>query len=235
MNAIRAGPPTEKDLAQRRFAAAVAHELRTPLAGLRAEIEEARLHPGETDLPRLLDAVLRGVARLEAITADLFVLTQVADGGHVRRRPIDLSALARAHAATPDTGPQIRLRAADEVIVDAVPTLLDRLVTNLLDNALRYAKCSIQIQVRRHGATAELIVTDDGPGIPAADRERVFESFARLDSARCRRRGGAGLGLAIARDIAHAHDGTLHVESVTRGGARFVLRLPATRHADGQS
>ncbi|MCW2912145.1 MAG: two-component sensor histidine kinase [Actinomycetia bacterium] len=107
------------------------------------------------------------------------------------------------------------------------PTHLGRLVTNLLDNARTYARHSIQIQVRHHDATAELTVTDDGPGIPVQDHEHVFERFARLDTARCRHHGGTGLGLAIARDIAHAHNGTLHVEDAPGGGARFVLRLPS--------
>ncbi|WP_440104941.1 sensor histidine kinase [Streptosporangium sp. H16] len=236
MNAAQAALAAERDLVQRRFAAAAAHELRTPLAGLRAEFEEARLHPGQTDLPRLLDAALRGVERLEAITADLLLLTRIAEATHGRRQPVDLSAVARAHVAEttggPDT-PDIRLRAAASVVVDAVPALLDRLVANLLDNARRHARHSIQIQVLRHETTAELVVADDGPGIPVSDRERVFECFSRLDSARCRHRGGTGLGLAIARDIAHAHNGTLSVEDAD-SGARFVLRLPIARNAAGR-
>jgi signal transduction histidine kinase len=227
MDAARADRAAEKDLVERRVAAAAAHELRTPLAGLRAELEEARLHPDEIDLPRLLDAALGSVNRLEALAADLLLLTEVTEGTCVRRRPVDLSAMARAHAAEPITGLDVRLESAAPVIVHAVPTLLDRLVANLLDNARRHARQSIRIQVLLHGATAELTVTDDGPGIPARERERVFERFFRLDSARCRRRGGTGLGLAVARDIAHSHNGTLHVEDAAGAGARFVLRLPA--------
>jgi signal transduction histidine kinase len=233
MNGASAGPPTERDLAQRWFAAA-SHELRTPLAGLRAELEEARLHPDQTDLPQVLDAALRGVGRLEAIVDDLFLLSQVAEDTWGRHHLVDLAAVARAHAVPSAACPEVRLRAAEPVIVDAAPTLLDRLVANLLDNARRYARQVIEIQVLRQGSTAELVVTDDGPGIPAPERERVFERFFRPDGARCRRRGGVGLGLAIARDIAHAHNGTLHVEEAAGAGARFVLRLPVAGHAAGR-
>ncbi|MEW9530866.1 sensor histidine kinase [Microbispora sp. NPDC049125] len=227
--------PTGPETAQRRrFAADAAHELRTPLAGLRAQLEEARLHAAETDLPRLLDATLRDVGRLEAILADLLLLTQVEAGAIPRLRPVDLTATVRAHAVPRPGGPGIRLRTLPAVIVNAVPGHLGRLVTSLLDNAGRHARRSIEVEVRRQDAIAELTVADDGPGIPARDRERVFELFARLDAARCRRRGGAGLGLTIARDIAHAHGGTLHVEDAHGGGARFVLRLPA-RHVAAHS
>lgn len=220
-------PHSERDLGERRFAAAVAHEFRTPLAGLRAELEEARLHPDETDLPRLLDAALGGVDRLEALVADLLLITELREGTCARRRPVDLAALACAHVAEPVTGLDIRLECVAPVVVHAVPTLLDRLLANLMDNARRYARRSIRVQVLLDGSTAQLVVADDGPGIPVPDRERVFERFYRLDSARCRRLGGAGLGLAVARDIAHTHDGTLHAEDTAGGGARFVLRLPA--------
>jgi signal transduction histidine kinase len=224
---MRGDPTTDREPAwQHRFTTDAAHELRTPLAGLRAELEEARLHPGETDLPRLLGAALQDVDRLEAITADLLLLAQIAAATPSRRQPVDLTAAVHAHAGRRPGDPDIRLHTTPAVLVQAAPTQLDRLLTNLLDNARRYARHSVDVQVRRHGTTAEVTVTDDGPGIPAQDHERVFERFARLDTARCRHHGGTGLGLAIARDIAHAHHGTLHVEDVPGGGARFVLRLP---------
>jgi signal transduction histidine kinase len=222
--------PTEWLAQQRRFTADAAHELCTPLAGLRAQLEEAQLHPGETDLPRLLDAALRDVDRLEAITADLLLLAQVAAGTRFQHQPVDLTDTVRTHAIRRAGGPDIRLRTVPAVTVHAAPTHLGRLVTNLLDNARRHARQSIHVRVRHDDVLAELTVTDDGPGIPAQDHERVFERFARLDSARCRHRGGTGLGLAIARDIAHAHSGTLHVEDAPGGGARFVLRLPLARY-----
>ncbi|GAA4581478.1 hypothetical protein GCM10023194_12820 [Planotetraspora phitsanulokensis] len=211
---------------QRRFASDAAHELLTPLTGLRAQLEEARLHPDQTDLPQLLDAALGDVHRLEAITADLLLLAQVSEGTRLQRRPVDLTDTVRTHAFRQAGGPCIRLRTVPAVTVQAAPTHLGRLVTNLLDNARRHARRAIQVQVGHDDTLAELSVADDGPGIPAKDRERVFERFARLDAGRCRHRGGTGLGLAIARDIAHAHAGTLHVEEAPGGGARFVLRLP---------
>lgn len=132
--------------------------------------------------------------------------------------------------------------AAGPVLVHGVPERLERLLVNLVDNAARYAKSSVTIATRRAGAWAELSVTDDGPGIPAADRERVFGRFARLDDARSRNgdeAGGAGLGLAIVRATARAHGGTAFLEAGgpadaaaggepgTGPGLRAVVRLPA--------
>jgi signal transduction histidine kinase len=98
-------------------------------------------------------------------------------------------------------------------------------VANLLDNAVRHARGAVTVTLAEDEGTAVLVVADDGPGIPAADRERVFERFTRLDSARSAD-GGAGLGLAIARDIAERHGGGLAVDSVLPAGARLVFTLP---------
>ena len=107
-------------------------------------------------------------------------------------------------------------------------TQVGRLVANLLDNAQRHARSAVTVSVRRAGERAVVEVADDGEGVPEDDRERVFERFVRLDAARSRDDGGAGLGLAIARDVAVRHGGTLTVREATAGGALFELRLPVT-------
>jgi signal transduction histidine kinase len=110
---------------------------------------------------------------------------------------------------------------------------LERLVGNLLDNAVRHARDRIVVTLApARDGSAELTVADDGPGIPPAERDRVFERFTRLDDARSAGSGGAGLGLAIARDIAERHGGTLTLEPEDSAGARFVFRLPIAREGD---
>ena len=118
------------------------------------------------------------------------------------------------------------------VVVAGDRARLDRLLVNLVDNAVRYAKSAVVVSVSRDGAWAELAVTDDGPGIPAADRERAFDRFARLDDARSRdgdEAGGAGLGLAIVRATAQAYGGTAVLEPATPGGRPLRIRDGAAR------
>ncbi len=103
---------------------------------------------------------------------------------------------------------------------------LGRVLANLLDNAERHARTAVEVRVRREGGRAVVGVADDGEGVPAEDRERIFERFVRLDAARSRDDGGAGLGLAIARDVAVRHGGSLTVRDAPAGGALFELRLP---------
>ncbi|TDD35710.1 HAMP domain-containing histidine kinase [Nonomuraea terrae] len=209
---------------QRQFAADASHELRTPLTAIRVQVEEARLHPGDIDLPDLLDHVTGDLDRLEGIVDDLLLLATIETGLDGRLEQVDLTTLVETAAAH-----DVRLDLEPAVTVEAAPCLIARLLANLLDNARRHVAHTLQVSLRRAGGRAELAVTDDGQGVPPADRERIFERFARLDTARSRNRGGAGLGLAIARDIAAAHHGTLHVENADDGGARFVLRLPLVR------
>jgi signal transduction histidine kinase len=212
---------------QRRFTADASHELRTPLAGLRVKLEEARLHPDETDLADLMEHTLGDVDRLQAIISDLLMLARIGAAPPAALEPVDLAVLVEAGTArrTGDPHPA-RLDLTAGVTADAVPEQIRRVLDNLLDNAQRHAARDVVVTVRRAGGMAELSVTDDGPGVPPAEREHIFQRFARLDTARSRDRGGTGLGLAVARDIAHAHHGTLHAEDASSGGARFVLRLP---------
>ncbi len=125
----------------------------------------------------------------------------------------------------------VRVTLDPGVEVTANALWLGRVVTNLVDNAQRYADRSVDVTLRTTSGprqrVAVLEVVDDGPGVPAADRERIFERFTRLDDSRSRDHGGAGLGLAIARDLSTHHGGTLTAEDSARG-ARLVLRLPTT-------
>ncbi|GII52936.1 two-component sensor histidine kinase [Planotetraspora thailandica] len=211
---------------QRQFAADASHELRTPLAGLRAQLEEARLHPSETDLPAVLQQTLHDVDRLETIVTDLLLLARVGANPSGERRPVDLASLAEDQAARRLEAVEISMTLEAGLTVMGSRTHLSRLVANLLDNAVRHARHAVRVRVYRAGTSGELSVSDDGAGIKPADRERVFERFTRLDTARSRDRGGSGLGLAIAREIAVAHKGVLWVEDAPEGGARFVVRLP---------
>ncbi|MEV1243744.1 ATP-binding protein [Nonomuraea sp. NPDC049750] len=212
---------------QRRFTADASHELRTPMAGLRAQLEEAQLHPEQTDLGDLLEHALRDVDRLQAITTDLLLLARLGAGQDIALEKVHLTRLIETEMPCRAKGPRpVRLRLEPDVVVEAVPGQIIRILNNLLENAQRHAARHIDVGLRCDGDHAELTVTDDGPGVPAAERENIFQRFTRLDTARSRGTGGTGLGLAIAREIAHAHHGTLHVEAPPTHGARFILRLP---------
>ncbi|MGI8334552.1 sensor histidine kinase [Actinomadura scrupuli] len=220
----------EREIRRRRqFAANASHELRNPLTGLRTELEEARLHPDQTDLPDLIERTLKNLDRLDSIVTDLLLLSRAETGLPDELQHFDLAALARTEATRRTDRVTVQLHLEPHVIVNAVPSHLTRILTNLLDNAQRHADQTVHLRVRRHHDGAELTVTDDGEGIDPADRERIFQRFTRLGTPRTRDQRGAGLGLAISRDIAHAHGGTLQVGTSPTGGARFTLRLPLSR------
>ena len=126
-------------------------------------------------------------------------------------------------------GISLRLGRLDRVFVLGEETRLSRVVSNLVDNALRYAASMVELSVRQDGQQAVVSVSDDGPGIPTADRERIWERFARLDDDRSRASGGSGLGLAMVRELTMAHGGTVSVTTRQPGpGATFLICLPVT-------
>ncbi|WP_084959855.1 sensor histidine kinase [Thermoactinospora rubra] len=214
---------------QRQFAADASHELRTPIAGLRLQVEAARLYPDDVDLPDLLDHVMGDLDRLENIINDLLLLARPQPDTERVLEEVDLTELVKTEAARRPDRCHLRLDLDPAVTVKAAPGPIARLFVNLLDNARRHAAHMVEVRLRRTGEHAELAVTGDGEGIAPADRERVFRNFARLDTVRSRDRGGPGLGLAIARDIASDHRGTLHIEDSAIGGACFVFRIPLAR------
>lgn len=212
---------------QRRFVADASHELRSPLATIRAAHEIAALHPDQISLEATTGDVLAELDRIDKLVADLLLLARADERGlTLRRVDVDLDDLVRAEAA--------RLRRqetttvtlhAPPVRVQGDPDNLARALRNLVDNAARHATSTVTIRLSTDHTSARIEIEDDGPGIPAAEHERVFERFVRLDESRARTSGGTGLGLAIAREIAHAHGGSLTIED-GQPGARFVLTLP---------
>ncbi|NEC87342.1 ATP-binding protein [Streptomyces sp. SID12501] len=205
---------------QRRFVADASHELRSPIASLRTQLEVGSAHPELLDV----EGAVEDTVRLQRLAADLLLLARLDAGERPAGARFDLAELVREQAE----GRAGLTVEAGAVEVAGSRTQLGRLVANLLDNAQRHARSAVTVSVRREGARAVVEVGDDGDGVPVADRERVFERFVRLDAARSRDDGGAGLGLAIARDVAVRHGGTLTVREATAGGALFELRLPIT-------
>ncbi|NUS29975.1 MAG: HAMP domain-containing histidine kinase [Streptomyces sp.] len=203
---------------QRRFVADASHELRSPIASLRTQLEVGIAHPGLLDL----DGAVEDTVRLQRLAADLLLLARLDAGERPGDGRFDLGELARREARGRD-GVSVE---AEAVEVAGSRGQVGRILGNLLDNAQRHARSTVTVSVRRDGAWAVAEVADDGDGVAEADRERIFERFVRLDEARSRDDGGAGLGLAIARDVAARHGGTLTVGDAPAGGALFALRLP---------
>jgi signal transduction histidine kinase len=213
--------------AQRRFVSDASHELRSPLATIRQHAELAQAHPEVTSIGELAEVVSEEGLRLQGIVESLLLLARLDEGAGTHDEAIDLDDIA--------LGEVRRLRAAG-VDVDGTgihaarvhgdPRLLGQLVRNLADNAVRHSRERITIGVTPSDGHVFVTVEDDGAGVPAEERERIFERFVRLDEARSRDAGGSGLGLAIARGIATRSRGTLTVDDSRWGGARFVLTLP---------
>jgi signal transduction histidine kinase len=225
---------------QRQFASDASHDLRSPLAAMRVEVEDALLTSAEPNMTRVGNSVLSSLDRLEAIVSDLLTIARLDAGTPGAREPVDLAALAEEECRMRhQTSKRLVCRLQPGVVVLGDRLRLGRLLTNLLDNADRHAETTIMLNVwqaecdehdggRFPYGVAVLEVIDDGPGIEPDKRELVFQRFARLDAARAKDEKGTGLGLPIARQIAEAGGGSLRIEDSDRG-ARFVLRLPRSQ------
>ena len=199
---------------QRRFIADAAHELRSPIASLRTQLEVALAVPNSAEeWPRIVADALADVERLGQLAEDLLLLARLDSGAPRRHRVVDVGALVGDSAA--------------DLLVDGDEVALRRMIDNLLANARRYAKSTVEANATRVGGDVVVTVDDDGPGIPAGDRDRVFQPWVRLDVGRGRDEGGAGLGLAIVRSTVRAHGGDVKLETSPLGGLRAVVRLPA--------
>ncbi|MFD0903985.1 sensor histidine kinase [Actinomadura sediminis] len=210
---------------QRSFTSDASHDLRSPIAAARAQMEEALMYPDEVDWPQTGRTVLQNLDRLQAIVTDLLELARLDATAWRGDEIVDLGAMVTIELARSERSKPVVPHILDDVTVRGDRLRLVRLFTNLLDNAERHAESRIDVRVWRAGGDACLEVLDDGTGIAGQDREKVFERFARLPGGRQRDPGGTGLGLPIAREIARAHGGDLTIEDSDRG-ARFVLRVP---------
>jgi signal transduction histidine kinase len=266
---------------QRELVSDTAHELRSPIASIRTQLEVALDHPEGVDWHETAAGVLTDTLRLARLAEDMLVLAHLDEQAcrpALRREPVDLEAITHgtigryANARVPVTmdasgtddngdppggaagggagggagsgspgdpsheaggGGAGDTAACIPVLGDTVG--MTRLVSNLVDNGVRYARSQVMVGVRRDDGHALLTVTDDGPGIPAADKQRVFDRFTRLDDGRTREEsetGGAGLGLAIVRATVHAHGGEVWLEDAAPG-LRAVVRLPVDRPPAG--
>jgi heavy metal sensor kinase len=219
----------------KRFLADASHELRTPLTFLRGELEnvaqDGRL---DADTRETLGSMLEEVERLAKIVEGLFALSRLDAGeAQTERVHLDLSELAASTAdqmslLAEDKGITVSCEATQPAMVEADRARLKQVVVNLLDNAIKYTPSggAIRLEVTRKNGHAVLDVSDNGIGIPREALPHVFDRFFRVDKARSRDEGGAGLGLSIVKSICTAHGATVEVESTPGRGSHFRVKLP---------
>lgn len=211
--------------ATRQFIADAGHELRNPLSTLRVTLEFAE-SADPSDLRAGVQHAIRDLTRMEVLVEDLLALARVDSLEPPDFRSVDLAALIRACIADGQ-----RRHPGRRVSVDAQPCTimgneraLRSSISNLVDNAMRHARTTVDVQLQTKGGMARILVDDDGQGIRPADCNRVFERFVRLDEARDRDEGGSGLGLAIVRAVAQLHDGRAWADPGP--GGHFSVELP---------
>jgi signal transduction histidine kinase len=208
--------------AHKSLLANASHELRSPLTRIRMGMELM----GAGASPDFHEEIRRNIAELDQLIDEILLASRLdakeADMGTVE--PVDLTGLVAEECAR--AGAELAASADEKsVVVEGVAKLLRRAVRNLLENAHRYSSGAVTVELRSIAGFAELRVNDQGPGVPASERERIFEPFYRLPGA-SERHGGVGLGLALVRSIAQRHHGSVHCEDAPGGGACFVLRVP---------
>ena len=215
---------------QRRFVSDASHELRSPITVIRQHAEVALAHPDRMPPSDLAATVRAESMRLQLMVDDLLLLARADEGTlTLQPQPIDLDDLVFDEAK--------RLRSLTDLHVDtagvsggridADPAAIRRVLRNLTDNAARHARSTVALHLAQTNGQVVLDVDDDGPGIATDDRERVLDRFVRLDDARTRDAGGAGLGLAIAAELVAAHGGDIAIDASPAGGTRVRLRLSA--------
>jgi len=217
----------EAFLRQRRFVADASHELRTPLTAIRGQLEvlARQQRPDPEEVRRVERLALTETARIERLVDDMLVLARLDEDARLRPEPIPLPGFFEQLAGgSPDA---VELGELPGGTLRGDPEALTRVLRNLVANARRHAGPDgrVALSAAAHGSRLTIRVDDDGPGIAPAERERVFDRFHRSEAARDRRSGGAGLGLAIAREIVELHGGRIWAERSPLGGARVAFEL----------
>lgn len=215
---------------QREFVSNASHELRSPVAAIRQHAEVALAHPDRVTTGDVATPVHDEAIRMQALVEDLLLLARVDEHAlRLEHDAVDVDDLVLDEVR--------RLRATTGLTVDGSgihasrvrgdAPMLGRVLRNAGDNAARHARTEVAMSTSRTSGGIEICVDDDGPGIAAADRSRVFERFVRLDAARARDHGGSGLGLAIVAEVVAAHGGRVAVADSPLGGAQLRITLPA--------
>ena len=216
---------------QRRFVSDASHELRSPVATIRAHAEVALAHPETSKLEELADIVLQENARLQSLVEDLLLLSHADEGTlQLRTQAVDVDDLVFEEAKRLRATTELRVRTSKVSAgrVSGDREQLNRLLRNLSDNAARHARGIVEFSLRDGDGSVLLTVDDDGRGVAPSERERVFERFVRLEEGRDRDSGGTGLGLAIVAEIAAAHEAGVAVAESPMGGARFEVHFHST-------
>ncbi len=224
------------DQTRNQFVSNASHELKTPLATMKIMIESLIYQPDMDKALRteFLTDINSEINRLSAIISDLLDLVQM-DSQNIKltRENLSIAALVRdnEHRLQPIAAQKnqtIQLSLSDPCDMFADKSKLNQVIYNLMENAVKYTQPGGQIHVTllRQGRSAVLTVSDNGPGIPQADQEHIFDRFYRVDKARSREQGGTGLGLSIVRQLVLLHGGTIRVESEEGKGSSFIVELP---------
>ncbi len=211
---------------QRQFVSDASHELRSPVASIRTQLETALRYPDDVDWPSIATTVLAEDDRLDHLVGNLLAMARLEEGRFGRRSDVDLDELVLAQRARMATV-HLDLSGVSAGRVWGNSDELTSVVRNLLDNATRHCRERVAVTVREEGPWVVLTVSDDGSGVPIEDREQVFERFARLQESRERDSGGTGLGLSLTKRIVEHHGGRISVTDGPMGGACFVVSLPS--------
>lgn len=211
---------------QKRFMSDASHELRSPVASIRTQLETALMAPGSSDWERIARTVLHEDVRLESLVDNMLMMARLEEGVARAVVEVDLDEIVFDQSSRPTDCIVDRSRVGAGRVM-GVPSELASVVRNLFDNAVRHARSTVAISLTTEDGMVRLTVDDDGPGVAEADRERIFERFARLQEGRARDSGGSGLGLALSRQIVESHGGTITVGTGRLGGACLEVMLPA--------